>query len=135
MNLCLSFLSLHFLRCPSRHAKLLNSMSKVADTINSGSLPVFGDEATEAEIQGFQDLRGTAYETLSNFMREVESSPPRWSGCLPCCPPLVNWRDSMVQVKNHRTGRYAWVLRTNEEAYLRELGGATATATARAPPS
>lgn len=115
-------------------AELLNSMSNVADTINSGSLPVFGEGATEAEIQGFKDLRGTAYEALCKFMREVELSPPQClSGCLRRHrPTIVDWRDSMVQVRN-RTGGRAWVLEENKAAYLSEHGGALATA--RAPPS
>lgn len=107
-------------------AELLDSMHKEAPgTMNSGSLPVFGERATVEEIQGFKDLRGAAYEYLCDFMRKVELSPLRcWSRCLPCHRPLtiVNWRDCIVQVKN-RTGGCAWVLKTNKEAYLREHGG------------
>lgn len=107
-------------------AELLNSMSKVADTINSGSLPVFGEGATEEETERFINLRGKAYEALCDFMRQKELSRPQCiSGCLPCCcPTVVNWRDNMVQVGQ------AWVLKTNEEAYRREHGGAPATAQA-----
>ncbi|CAM9984147.1 unnamed protein product [Ectocarpus fasciculatus] len=109
-------------------AELLNSMSKVADTINSGSLPVFGEGATEAETKRFIHLRGKAYKALCEFMRQKELSPPqRISGCFPCgCPTIVNWRDSMVQVGQ------AWVLKTNEEAYRRQHAGAPAAAQAPA---
>ncbi|CAM9909050.1 unnamed protein product [Ectocarpus sp. 12 AP-2014] len=109
-------------------AELLNSMSKVPDTINSGSLPVFGEGATEEETKRFTNLRGKAYKALCEFMRQKELSPPqRLSGCLPCgCPTIVNWRDGMVQVGQ------AWVLKTNEEAYRRQHGGAPAAAQAPA---
>ncbi|CAN0230660.1 unnamed protein product, partial [Ectocarpus sp. 13 AM-2016] len=59
-------------------------------------------------------------------MQETKpSTPRRLSACLPCCRPstaptdltsTVNWKDSMVQVRN-RNGRWAWVLKKYEEAH------------------
>lgn len=112
-------------------AELLDGVGKVPDRISSAVLPVFSEGATGAEIDGFKDVRGKAYEGLCKFMRDVELSPPQClSGCLPCHRTLavVDWRDHMVQVRNPRTERRAWVLKTNEEVYLREHGGAPATA-------
>lgn len=115
-------------------AELLDGVGKVPERIDSAALPVFSEGATRAEIEGFKDLRGTAYEALCKFVRDVEPSPPqRLCGCFPCRRTLavVDWRDHMVQVTNPHTGGRAWVLKTNEEAYVRERGGDPATA--RAP--
>ncbi|CAM9585483.1 unnamed protein product [Scytosiphon promiscuus] len=111
-------------------AEVLNSMSGVPDTISSDSLPAFGAGAPEADVKKFKLLRGKAYEALCAFMRDVESLHPPRSGCLPfgCLGPsdIFDWRTSMVQVKNPRTGRHAWVLKTNKKAYLRDEGAARA---------
>lgn len=110
-------------------AEVLDSMSKVSVTIGSGSIPVFGEGAKEAEIEKFTRLRGEAYRALCTFMHDVDSRRQRRSGCLPCRgprQPFIDWRKSMVQVENPRTGRYAWVLNENKDAYLRDNGSTPA---------
>lgn len=117
--------------------------TEVPNSIDDDAVPVFGEGATAAQKQGFKDLQGAAYQFLCDFMQGAEpSSPRRLSGCLPCCrpitpptdltPPPVSWKDSMVQVRN-RNGRWAWVLKKNEEAYRRGIGDASSAGSARPP--
>ncbi len=107
--------------------ELLEGMgTKPPSAVNDGPGPVPSAGATDGRRQV---LQGEAYKFLCEFMQEVEPSqlpPPRLFGCLPCLhsstpitPPTasVNWKDSMVQVRNARGG-WAWVLKENMEAYL-----------------
>lgn len=125
-------------------AAVLDGMgTEVPNSIDIDAFPVFGEGATVEQKQGFKDLQGKAYKFLCDFMREAEASPSRrLSRCLPCCrpstpptdliPPTVSWKDSMVQVRN-RNGRWAWVLKKNEEAYRRGNGDALSAGSARPP--
>lgn len=106
-------------------------------TVNTDRPPLFGEGATDAKIQEFKDLQGPAYESLCNFMREAEASPRRrWSWCLPCLsqsiPPTACWKESMVQERT-RNGGWAWVLKENQAAYVRDNRDASSAGSARAP--
>ncbi|CAM9917938.1 unnamed protein product [Ectocarpus fasciculatus] len=124
-------------------AAVLDEMgTEVPNSVDSDPVPVFGEGATVEQKQEFMELQGTAYKFLCDFMQEAEpSTPRRLSACLPCCrpstpptdlTPTVNWKDSMVQVRNSN-GRWAWVLKKNEEAYCRANGDAASAGSARPP--
>ena len=112
-------------------AEVLNGIgTEVPNPVGNDPVPVFGEGATVEQKQSFKYLQDAAYKFLREFMKDAEPSPRRLSKCLPCCRPVtpptnltpsVSWKDSMVQVRN-RNGRWAWVLKKNEEAYCRENG-------------
>lgn len=127
-------------------AAVLDGMgTEVPNSVDNDPVPVFGEGATVEQKQGFKDLQGTAYKFLCDFMQQAEPSTPRHlSGCLPCCRSSTrptdltpsdnckNWKESMVQVRN-RNGRWAWVLKKNEEAFCRGNGDAASAGSARPP--
>ena len=110
-------------------AELVDGVAtEVSNAVRDDPVPVFGEGATDSQIQGFKTLRGKAYEALCEFMPKVESPHSRCrSCCLPFCgrsTTFLNWRDYMIQAENPNTrGGGAWVLRTNKEAYLRQQTG------------
>eukprot|EP00752_Nemacystus_decipiens_P012508 g11078.t2 len=104
-------------------AELVDGVARNASiAMNGDAVPVLGEGegATNSQIERFRHLRGKAYEALCELMPKLESPRPRCSSaCLPFRRPtvaFVNWRDHAVQVEDHRG--WAWVLRTNKEAYL-----------------
>ena len=116
--------------------------TEVPNSVDNDPVPVFGEGATVEQERGFRDLQGSAYEFLCDFMREAEPSSRRhlW-GCLPCrrptppppdLTPSVDWKDSMVQVRN-RNGRWAWVLKEHKEAYCDGNGTAASRRSPRPP--
>lgn len=104
-------------------SELLDGMGTgIPGSIGRDRVPDFALGATAEQ----KELQGTAYDFLCEFMRKAE--PTRRAVRIPCCRrsnPRVNWKDSMVQVRN-RQGGWAWVLKENEKAYLAKQGAAPA---------
>lgn len=108
----------------------------IPGTISNDPVPDFTTGASAAH----KELQGTAYKYVCEFMRKAEPTR-RKSVCIPChrpstppMPPTVNWKDSMVQVRNGQGG-WAWILKKNEGAYLAEQGTTSISVEARPPTS
>ncbi|CAN0171033.1 unnamed protein product [Scytosiphon promiscuus] len=110
--------------------------TEVPSTIRT-DLSAFEEGVPIAKIQEFKDLQGPAYRSMCELMGGAEMPPPR---CCFWCPPChrapslsISWKDSMVQERNGQGG-WAWVLKTNREAYVRDRDAASA-GSKRAPGS
>ncbi|CAN0014690.1 unnamed protein product [Pylaiella littoralis] len=117
--------------------------TEVPSTINTDGISVLEEGEAGEKIKELKRLQGPAYEFLCEFMRKMEAPPPR--RCFGCLPRSLSchrqssqstqvtgptqstgcWKDKMVQERNGNGG-WAWVLRDNQKAYVRDRDAASA---------